>query len=124
MGQYRKRYGVFFSPNGEVRQWGSTPLHFSNRRIRADHKTLEFFELGKLAPKTYAKVMEETEVIRKRIADTFGEFAPHNKEVKIVYKDEANSLPEDKGRMPIEVEKPRPSFFSKKPHAENQDTFR
>ena len=39
--------------------WG---VHFGpriNKRIRVDHKTGEYFELGKLAPQTYQKVMEE-----------------------------------------------------------------
>jgi hypothetical protein len=33
-----------------------------NHKIRVDHKTGEYFELGKLAPETYRMVMEETKL--------------------------------------------------------------
>jgi hypothetical protein len=35
-----------------------------NRKIRADEKTGEYFELGKLPPKKFAKIMEETKEIQ------------------------------------------------------------
>ena len=47
---------------------------------------MEYFELNKLAPKTYEKVMAETKDIREKISDAFGRFVPHDKEVKVFYK--------------------------------------
>ena len=38
-----------------------------NRKIRVDEKTGEYFESGKLAPKAYARIMEETAAIKVSI---------------------------------------------------------
>ena len=35
-----------------------------NRKIRVDEKTGEYFELGRLPPNKYAKIMEETKAIK------------------------------------------------------------
>ena len=56
-----------------------------NKRIRVDYKSGEFFELGKLAPKTYQKVLEETTAIKNKISDTFGSFSPRDKEAVVLY---------------------------------------
>ena len=50
------------------------------------YKTGEHFELGKLAPKTYAKIANETSNIKAKISDTFGRFAPRDKETNVIYK--------------------------------------
>ena len=86
-------------------------MHKENRRIRVDHKTGEYYELNKLAPKYYQKVMEETTAIKNKISETFGQFAPKDKEVSVFY---ANEKPqENDNKMPIEMEKDRPQFFSR-----------
>ena len=38
-----------------------------NRKIRVDEKTGEYFESGKLAPKAYARIMDETAAIKVSI---------------------------------------------------------
>ena len=63
-----------------------------NHRIRVDYKTGEFFELGKLAPKTYKKVLEETTQIKNKVADTFGRFSPRDKDAVIVYEGKTTSV--------------------------------
>lgn len=73
----REKYGVLL--------WGNTRMLRPNQRIRVDYKTGEHFELGKLAPKTYAKIAEETSQIKAKISDTFGRFAARNKETKVIY---------------------------------------
>merc|ERR1712029_1141457 len=89
-------------------RWGEESLG------RVDQNTMEYFELDKLAPKSYKRVMEETKEIGNKISDTFGRFVPHDKEVKIFYKGEKESFKgvED-NKMPVEIEKERPAFFSK-----------
>ena len=44
--------------------WGTGKFITKNNKIRVDHRTKEFFELGRLAPETYKKVMEETKAIK------------------------------------------------------------
>ena len=73
----RQKFGVL--------KWGTGRMLRPNHRIRVDHKTGEYFELGKLAPKTYAKVLEETSQIRSKVADTFGRFTPRDKEAVVIY---------------------------------------
>ena len=90
--------------------WG---VHFGptlNKRIRVDQKTGEYFEIGKLAPQTYKKVMEETKRIQMKMADSFGASAPKDEETLVLYKGEDNSAV--KGRV-VEMDYERPSFFSK-----------
>ena len=67
------------------KKWGNTRFHRVNHKIRVDHKTGEYFELGKLAPKTYEKIMKETTEIKAKICDTFGQFSPRDKETTILY---------------------------------------
>ena len=62
-------WGVYFGPR-------------LNKRIRVDNKTGEYFELGKLAPQTYTKVMDETRRIQKKMADTFGVGLPKDEDRK------------------------------------------
>jgi len=97
----KRRFGA---PN-----WG---IYFGpriNKKIRVDHKTGEYFEIGKLAPKTYAKVMAETRKIQEKMADTFGVGAPKDEETLVLYKGEDKSSV--KGRV-VEMDYERPSFFS------------
>ena len=68
-----------------VQEWGNGRMLKPNRRIRVDNKTGEFFELGKLAPKMYEKIMNETSEIKSKISDTFGAFSPRDKEASILY---------------------------------------
>ena len=74
----REKYGVL--------EWGNGKMLRPNQRIRVDYKTGEHFELGKLAPKTYAKIANETSNIKAKISDTFGRFAPRDKETNVIYK--------------------------------------
>ena len=90
--------------------WGSYKGPRINKRIRVDHKTGEYFELGKLAPQTYSKVMAETRKIQKKMAETFGVGVPKDEEVLVVYKGEGTSAP--KNTRIVEMEHERPSFFS------------
>merc|ERR1712058_128452 len=69
--------------------WGTLKGPQINKRIRVDHKTGEYFELGKLAPQTYSKVMEETRKIQKKMAETFGAGVPKDEDVFVVYKGES-----------------------------------
>ena len=88
--------------------WG---VHFGprlNKRIRVDHSTGEYFELGKLAPQTYKKVMEETRRIQRKMVDTFGAGLPKDRDVVVVYKGE--ETPSDNVKL-VEMETERPSFF-------------
>ena len=70
-------WGVYFGPR-------------INNRIRVDHKTGEYFELGKLAPQTYKKVMDETRRIQRKMADSFGVGLPKDEETLVVYKGETH----------------------------------
>ena len=90
-------WGVYFGPR-------------LNKRIRADNKTGEYFELGKLAPQTYTKVMDETRRIQKKMADTFGVGLPKDEETLVLYKGEDQSSA-GPGRV-VEMEYERPTFFS------------
>ena len=91
---YRKRYGATVGRHqengGPSRRynWGDTPLIFDNKKIRVDHRTMEYFELNRLAPKTYEKVMAETKEIRDKVRDAFGQFAPRDKDVRVMYQGE------------------------------------
>ena len=68
-----------------MQKWGNSKFHKVNHRIRVDHKTGEYFELGKLAPKTFEKIMKETSEIKAKISDTFGAFSARDKETTILY---------------------------------------
>ena len=91
---YRKRYGATVGRHqengGPSRRynWGDTPLIFDNKKIRVDHRTMEYFELNRLAPKTYEKVMAETKEIRDKVRDAFGQFSPRDKDVRVMYQGE------------------------------------
>jgi len=90
--------------------WGTLKGPQINKRIRVDHKTGEYFELGKLAPQTYSKVMEETRKIQKKMAETFGAGVPKDEDVFVVYKGESKNAPAN--TRIVEMEAERPSFFS------------
>ena len=75
-----------------------------------DNKTGEYFELGKLAPQTYSKVMDETRKIQKRMFETFGAGVPKDEEVLVVYNGEGGSAPSS--HRLVEMEEERPAFFS------------
>ena len=90
-------WGVYFGPR-------------INKRIRVDHKTGEYFELGKLAPQTYKKVMDETRRIQKKMADSFGVGLPKDEETLVIYKGETQS--NSSGGRIVEMDYERPSFFS------------
>ena len=90
-------WGVYFGPR-------------INQRIRVDHKTGEYFELGKLAPQTYKKVMDETRRIQKKMSESFGVGLPKDEETLVVYKGETQSNSSE-GRV-VEMDYERPSFFS------------
>ena len=51
--------------------WGNVKYQRKNKKIRVDYNTGEFFELGKLAPTTYKKIMEETKEIQQKMKDSF-----------------------------------------------------
>ena len=98
---------------------GGYRAKYISRRIRVDHKTGEYFELGKLAPETYKRVMAETERIQKNMANVFGVGSAKDQDVVVLYKgEEEQRVPDDK--KVVEMEYERPAFFSKnllqKPH--------
>jgi len=95
-----------------VQEWGNGRMLKPNRRIRVDNKTGEFFELGKLAPKMYEKIMNETSEIKSKISDTFGAFSPRDKEASILYEGESAGKGEEK-HLSVKMEKARPTFFSR-----------
>merc|ERR1712062_68950 len=100
----RQRFGV--------QKWGNSRFHKVNHRIRVDHKTGEYFELGKLAPKTYEKIMKETSEIKSKISDTFGAFSARDKETTILYEGESTEK-EDDHNLVVTIDKQRPTFFSR-----------
>merc|ERR1719282_1228967 len=67
-------------------EMGTNKCHLINKRIRVDHETGEFFEMGKLAPQKYKKVMEETRKIQMKMRDTFGAGLPIEETRKIQMK--------------------------------------
>ena len=83
-----------------------------NRKIRVDEKTGEYFESGKLAPKAYARIMDETAAIKARVSSTFGFGKPVDKEVIVRYQNDAKEAV-NKSKLVVEMEKERPPFFSK-----------
>ena len=95
-----------------------------NLRIRVDNRTGEFFELGRLAPETYKKVMKETQEIKDKVSKAFENgLKPRNQEVTVVYKNDIDDegvevIEKDgnekwkNGKRIIEMEKERPAFFS------------
>jgi len=92
------------------KEWGTYKLPVINRRIRVDNITGEYFELGKLAPKAYKRIMEETRLIQERMQDSFGTGTPKDQDVVVLYKGEKKEVP-DKLRV-IEMDHERPNFFS------------
>ena len=94
-------------------KWGSMKLIRDNKKIRMDNRTGEFFELGRLAPDTYKKVMEETKRIKEKVSEAFDDgIKPRNQEVRVLYKNETDEDAEKNGKRIIEMEKERPAFFS------------
>jgi len=93
-----------------VKEWGTSKMIEMNKKIRVDNNTGEYFELGKLAPLTYNKIMKETKLIQQRMAESFGTGTPKDKDVVVLYKGEKKEVP-DKFRV-IEMDTERPSFFS------------
>ena len=92
------------------KEWGTMKLIPINHKIRTDHKTGEFFELGRLAPLTYEKVMSETKAIQDKIQEAFGfSKQPMDKDIVVQYEGDKS---EESNKKVIEMEKPRPSFFS------------
>ena len=83
--KHRKSIEVRRRQSFGVLKWGTSKFHKKNHRIRVDHKTGEHYELGKLAPKTYEKIMKETSEIKAKISDTFGAFSVRDKETTILY---------------------------------------
>merc|ERR1712080_71934 len=95
------------------KHWGSMKLMLKNQRIRMDNRTGEFFELGRLAPDSYKKAMEETRKIKDKVSEAFENgLKPRNQEVRVLYKNETDEEAEKNGKRIIEMEKERPAFFS------------
>jgi len=94
--------------------WGTGKFITKNNKIRVDHRTKEFFELGRLAPETYKKVMEETKAIKERVSQAFENgLKPRNQEVSVRYQNEETNEDDIKsGKRIVEMEKERPAFFS------------
>jgi len=101
------------------KEWGTYKLPVLNKKIRVDHKTGEYFELGKLAPTTYEKIMQETKLIQKRMAESFGTGTPKDQDVVVLYKGEEKQVP-DRFRV-VEIEHERPAFFSQNLLQKNRD---
>jgi large subunit ribosomal protein L32 len=86
--------------------------------FQVDHQSGEIFELGRLAPETYKRVLEETKAIQAKMKDMFATGEPKDQEVVVLYQDEENEKNDVKNdaagkrKRVIEMEKPRPQFFS------------
>merc|ERR1712106_521728 len=94
-----------------IKEFGNYKCQKMNKRIRVDHETGEYFEIGKLAPHKYKKVMEETRNIQMKMRDTFGTGLPIEEEVLVLYEGERKSSVPENYRV-VEMEQPRPMFFS------------
>jgi large subunit ribosomal protein L32 len=93
-----------------AKEWGSSKMIELNKRIRVDNNTGEYFELGKLAPLSYKKIMQETKLIQQRMAESFGTGTPKDQDVVVLYKGEKKEVPEN--LRVIEMDTERPNFFS------------
>ena len=83
------------------------------RKLRVDYKTGEDFELGRLAPLTYKKIMDETKAIQTKMRNAFKLGDPKDQPVAIRYEgDEKTQDSDSKNLRIVEMEKPRPQFFS------------
>jgi len=100
----RKSFGML--------EWGSYKKLRPNRRLRVDHQTGHYFELGKLEVKSFLEIMEETKAIQAKMREAFG-LGPKDKEVAVAYADETDKFGNIDGVKVVEMEKERPSFFSK-----------
>lgn len=76
-----------------------------------DHQTGEYFELNKLAPSKFNRVMAETKAIQEKMKDVFGQ-AIKDKSVLVTYQNEKTDDFDEKKVKLIEMEKERPPFFS------------
>lgn len=95
------------------KEWGNCKIWKSDKKIRVDHRTGEYFQLGRLAPKTYKSVMEETKEIQKKISSYFSHgLKPRDTEVVVKYENDEKDDSLGRDLPIIEMEKPRPSFFS------------
>jgi len=91
-----------------VKEWGTWRIPVVNKKIRVDHETGEYYELGKLAPGKYKKVMAETRLIQLGMMEKFGS-DPKDKEVCVVYEGEE----EDADKLIVERKRERPQWFSR-----------
>merc|ERR1712038_514881 len=91
--------------------WGTSKLLKSNRDIRVEHSTAEYFLKNTLELKSYKRIMEETREIQQRTKEAFG-IQPKNKEVIVLYDGEEDSFDSSK-KLALEMPKERPAFFSK-----------
>lgn len=73
-----------------------------------------YYEIGVLCPHCYKKVMDETKAIQEKILDKL-KLNPIEHDVVVLYEGEKEKKDEEfwNGRRIVELEKPRPSFFSK-----------
>ena len=94
-------------------EWGTGKLMRKDHKIRSDYRTGEYFQLGKLAPETYRKVIEETKEIQEKMMEAFSNsYKPKDKEVVVLYENESNEDLAKEGKQIVEMKKPRPAFFS------------
>jgi len=95
------------------KEWGTWRIPVVNKRIRVDHETGEHYELGKLAPGKYQKVMAETRLIQLGMMDGFGT-GEKDKEICVVYQDDdQKALHEGVDKLIVERKRDRPMWFSR-----------
>nr|SVE75501.1 EOG090X0IGM [Daphnia dolichocephala] len=101
-----------------MRKFGAPNWHNKLILPRKDIKTCgacgDHHEVGRLCPNCYSKVKAETAVIQEKMVKELG-LDPVDKEVAIVYQGEKNQFDDEffKGKNIVEMEKPRPKWFSK-----------
>lgn len=72
------------------------------------------YEVGIICAHCYDKVRKETEAIKEKIMEKL-KLSPVDSEVVVLYDGEKSEVSEElwKGKRIVEMEKPRPQFFSK-----------
>lgn len=72
------------------------------------------YEIGVLCPTCYEKIRKETELMQDKIKEEL-KLTPVENEIVVLYDGEKGEKPDEfwKGKRIVEMEKPRPKWFSK-----------
>lgn len=100
------------------RKYGSPGLHMKypqpNLRLRECETCGDFYDPKSICATCYDKVRQETNAIKEKIMAKIG-VAPNDSEVVVLYDGEKGETANEfwNGKRIVEMEKPRPSWFSK-----------